>query len=255
VILEKAYRHLRYRRLSVAIDKLPQAFEGFCIAHLSDVHITSKTPLEALARLVDSLNEQTIDMIALTGDLFDTPPSKIASQLALLKQIRHPVYFVSGNHDLVYAKDVLEPCLQELGFIFLDNRIAHVSKGDACLQLVGLSDAFSRYFGIRRNERALFEQLDRKLPALLLAHQPKDIRFTKHVPIALQLSGHTHGGQIYPFHYLVRLFQPYLQGLHRIDHRQLYVTRGYGSWGIKMRFLAPSEVAIITLKKDTHATH
>lgn len=255
MIFEKAYAHLHYRDVSVNVHDLPQAFESFKIAHLSDVHLTPKTPLDALARLVGSLNAKSLDMIALTGDLFDASPAKLTSHLAILKHIRHPVYFVSGNHDLLYARHSLAPTIKELGFMLLDNRIVRLSRGEESLQLVGLSDAFSRYFGIPRNERTLFERLRQDVPSLLLAHQPKDVRFTKDACVALQLSGHTHGGQIYPFHHVVKLFQPYLSGLHRIDRRQLYVTSGYGSWGIKLRFLAPSEIALITLKKDTHATH
>jgi len=140
-----------------------------------------------------------------------------------------------------------------LGFTFLDNRIITLKRGDEALQLVGLSDAFSRYFGIKRDAQKLFSALDPHTPSILLAHQPKDIRLAHTFSIDLQLSGHTHGGQIYPFGYVVRLFQPYLQGLHVKNKTQIFVTTGYGSWGFDFRFLSPSEVVIIRLEKAEHA--
>ena len=253
-MFEKAYGRLNFKKINVAIEKLPTSFENFTIVHLSDLHINAKTPLRALENLVEKINEMNIDMVALTGDLFDALISKIRVQLEILSHIKHPVYFVSGNHDLVYARKMLASEVSKLGFILLDNRIITLKRGNESLQLVGLSDAFSRYFGINRHEKELFLKLDTKVPSILLAHQPKDIRFTKNFPIDLQLSGHTHGGQIYPFGYIVKLFQPYLQGLHRQGKTQIFVTTGYGSWGVDFRFFVPSEVVVITLK-DAYAEH
>ncbi len=249
MLFEKAYTHLYLKELDIAIAALPKAFEGYKIAQLSDVHLNAQTPLHALSALVERLNALELDMIALTGDLFDAHPDRLSPQLRLLKQLRHPVYFVSGNHDLVHAKDALSKTIAYLGFVMMDNQKCLLEKSGEQIQLLGFSDAYSRYFGIRRPIKTLLKSLDTSLPTLLLAHQPKDFHFSENIPIVLQLSGHTHAGQIFPFHYVVRLFQPYLYGLHRQENRQLYVTSGYGSWGIKMRFLAPSEVAIITLKK------
>lgn len=252
-MFEKAYGKVNLRRMSIAIETLPSSFENFTMVHLSDLHVNTKTPLPALEHLVRTLNELDIDMVALTGDLFDAPPSKIRAQLEKLSHIKHPVYFVSGNHDLLFTCKDLEHEIKALGFTLLDNRILTLTRKEASLQLVGLSDAFSRYFGIKRHEKELFMQLDTKVPSILLAHQPKDIRFTHHFPINLQLSGHTHGGQIYPFGYIVRLFQPYLQGLHQKGNTQIFVTTGYGSWGLDFRFRVPSEVVIIRLTKGSNA--
>ncbi len=246
-MFEKGYEKLNLKRMMLRIEQLPSAFENFTIVHLSDLHVNAKTPLHALETLVAKINELPVDMVALTGDLFDAKPSRIRPQLEVLKQIKHPVYFVSGNHDLLFTYKTLRTEIEALGFILLDNHIVTLKRGDAAFQLVGLSDAFSAYFGIKRHEKELFATLDPQLPTLLLAHQPKDIRFTKHFKIDVQLSGHTHGGQIYPFGYIVRLFQPYLHGLHVKGKTQVFVTTGYGCWGINMRFKAPSEVVIIRL--------
>ena len=246
-MFEKGYEKLNLKRMMLSIEHLPSSFENFTIVHLSDLHVNAKTPLYALETLVAKINELHIDMVALTGDLFDAKPSRIRAQLEVLKQIKRPVYFVSGNHDLLFTCKTLRAEIEALGFILLDNRVAKVRKEEACLQLVGLSDAFSAYFGIKRHEKELFATLDPQLPTLLLAHQPKDIRFAKHFKIDVQLSGHTHGGQIYPFGYIVRLFQPYLQGLHVKGKTQVFVTTGYGCWGFNVRFKAPSEVVIIRL--------
>jgi len=252
-MFEKAYERLNFRKMMVGIENLPASFENFTIVHLSDLHVNAKTPLHALENLVTKINEQNIDMVALTGDLFDANPASIRAQLEILNRIKHPVYFVSGNHDLLFARKELAREIEMLGFTLLDNRIFTFCRGLDRLQLSGLSDAFSSYFGIKRQEKELFSNLNPDVPTILLAHQPKDIRFTKPFRIDLQLSGHTHGGQIYPFGYLVRLFQPYLQGLHRLGKTQIFVTTGYGSWGFNFRFCAPSEVVIIGLIKDRYA--
>ena len=252
-MFEKAYTRLNFKRLRVGITNLPSSFENFTIVHLSDLHVNAKTPLPALEELVDKINELEIDMIALTGDLFDANPARIRAQLERLSHIKHPVYFVSGNHDLLFTCKELAREIEMLGFIFLDNRIITLKRGDEALQFVGLSDAYSRYFGIKRDPKKLFGELDAKIPSILLAHQPKDIRLAHTFAIDLQLSGHTHGGQIYPFGYIVRLFQPYLHGLHVKDKTQIFVTTGYGSWGFDFRFKAPSEVVILRLVKAEHA--
>lgn len=252
-MFEKAYTRLNFKRLRVGITNLPSSFENFTIVHLSDLHVNAKTPLPALEELVAKLGELDIDMVALTGDLFDANPARIRAQLERLSHIKHPVYFVSGNHDLLFTCKELAREIEMLGFTFLDNRIITLKRDDEALQLVGLSDAFSRYFGIKRDPKKLFSELDAKIPSILLAHQPKDIRLAHTFAIDLQLSGHTHGGQIYPFGYIVRLFQPYLHGLHVKNKTQIFVTTGYGSWGFDFRFKAPSEVVIIRLIKAEHA--
>ena len=253
MMFEKAYERLNFRHIMVGIENLPASFENFAIVHLSDLHVNAKTPLHALETLVAKINELNIDIVALTGDLFDAKPSKIRAQLEILKKMKYPVYFVSGNHDLLFTCKTLTHEIEALGFTLLDNRFLTFFRGDDCLQLAGLSDAFSPYFGIKRHEKELFTNLNPDVPTILLAHQPKDIRFVKPFHIDLQLSGHTHGGQIYPFGYLVRLFQPYLNGLHRLGKTQIFVTTGYGSWGFKFRFRAPSEVVILGLRKDSNA--
>jgi len=252
-MFEKAYERLNFNPVSIGIKNLPSSFENFTIVHLSDLHLNAKTPLPALVKLVDTINALNIDMIALTGDLFDSAPSKIRAQLGILKQMKHPVYCVSGNHDLAFARKHLADEITQLGYTLLDNQINTIEKDGEYLQLVGLGDAFSRYFGIKRHEKALLSKVNPSIPSILLAHQPKDIHFAKAFSIDLQLSGHTHGGQIYPFGYIVRLFQPYIQGLHRRGNTQIFVTTGYGSWGFNFRFRVPSEIGIITLKKENYA--
>lgn len=254
-MFEKAYERLNVRKMMVGIENLPASFENFTIVHLSDLHVNAKTPLHALENLVATINDLNIDIVALTGDLIDTQPSKIRAHLAILKKIKHPVYCVSGNHDLLFTCKTLAHEMDALGFTLLDNRLLTFCRGDDRLQLAGLSDAFSPYFGIKRHEKELFSNLNPDVPTILLAHQPKDIRFATPFHIDLQLSGHTHGGQIYPFGYIVRLFQPYLQGLHRDGKTQIFVTTGYGSWGLNFRFRAPSEIVIIRLTKDEHVEH
>ena len=252
-MFERGYASVHLNKLDVTLQRLPKAFESYTIAHLSDLHLTPKTPLASLERLVNTLNTLSIDMIALTGDVYDAPASSIKAQLTILKQLKAPVYFVSGNHELIYLRHNMAHEIEQLGFHNLDNTCVLLEKEGACLQLVGLSDAYSGIFGLKRPLHALAKTINPTVCSLLLAHQPKDIHFATQHRIDLQLSGHTHGGQIYPFGYVVRLFQPYIKGLHKKESTQIYVNAGYGCWGINWRFFAKSEVAIITLKGQAHA--
>lgn len=252
-LLERGYASVHLKELEVCLSRLPKAFENYTIAHLSDVHLTPKTPLASLKHLVHTLNNLPLDMIALTGDLFDAPAFSIKTQLAILKQLKAPVYFVSGNHELIYLRHHLQKEIDQLGFHCLDNVHVILEKQGEYVQLIGLSDAYSGFFGLKRPLKALAQTINPNLCSILLAHQPKDIHFATKHRIDLQLSGHTHGGQIYPFGYLVRLFQPYIAGLHKKGNTQIYVNAGYGCWGINWRFFAQSEVTIITLKGKQHA--
>ena len=252
---EKAYSTLTLKHIAIPCERLPKAFEGYCIAQISDMHLGRRTPLNALKELVESLNAQNIDLIAITGDVFDTKAKRLKAHLDILKTLRAPVYFVSGNHDLSHERLHLKERIQELGFTFFDNRYTRLHKEGSFIQLLGLGDAYSRFFRIKRHEEALFKMVDKEHFSLLLAHQPKDIVYASTHGIDFQLSGHTHAGQIAPFEKVVRWFQPYLYGLHQHHKTWIYVTSGYGCWGINWRVKTRSEIAIITLHRSAHESH
>lgn len=172
--------------------------------------------------------------------MYDAQAYHIRSHLAILKKLKAPVYFVSGNHELYYLRHRIQRLSKRLGFHCLDNARVDLEKEEDVLQLIGLSDAYSGFFGMKRPLETLAKRINPDVCSILLAHQPKDIRFALQNSIDLQLSGHTHAGQIYPFGYIVRLFQPYLYGLHRKNNTHIYVTSCYGCWaltGVFMRLL------------------
>ncbi len=137
--------------------------------------------------------------------------------------------------------------MHESGVICLDNKIAEIEIKGSLLQLVGLSDRYGFMRGIKRPIKELFCKLNPDISTILLTHQPKDILHVDNFRVDIQLSGHTHGGQIYPLTIIVKYFQPYISGLYRYKNTLLYVTRGLGYWGVRVRYKAPSEIPIFTI--------
>jgi predicted MPP superfamily phosphohydrolase len=249
-MFEIPFRAYRITQVPIEIRNLPSSFEGFRILQLSDLHIDAKTSTSALYRLVDRVNEEKTDIVVITGDLIDTPVARIRDKLEAFKQLELPTYFVSGNHDLYRGLPALRSVLPELGIIDLDNRHIQLQRDEDVLNLVGISDRMSHFFKIERDIDAAFEKVDPQEPTILLAHQPKDIQHAHPLNVDLQLSGHTHGGQIYPFHHLIKLDQPFISGHHRVGNTQLFISRGIGTWGIRLRFRASSEIPVLELQSS-----
>lgn len=219
---------------------------GLKILHISDLHINTKTSIEEIQYLIETINKTDCDFVILSGDIIDCKIEKIKEKLALFKEIQKKTYFVSGNHDLVYGYKELHDIFKKFNIISLDNRFETLQYKNTEFILWGLSDRFSKFFKIDRDEKALVEKLKNKhLSKIFIAHQPKDYKYGLETNSDLFLSGHTHGGQIYPFGYLVRLVQPFVKGLHYVKDMAIYVNSGIGSWGIKYRFLSHAEITII----------
>lgn len=200
-----------------------------------------------LHTLVETVNELNPDLVVFTGDIIQTSAVGLHPHLNVFKGIKAPAYYVTGNHDIFYGPKALKNILEENGVICLDNDFVTLTLQGAPLQLVGLSDRYSFARGIKRPIKELFSRLDPQVSTILLAHQPKDIKHIRNTRIDIQLSGHTHGGQVYPFHFFVRLIQPYFEGLYRHKDTLLYVSRGLGYWGPQIRYKAPSEIPVFTI--------
>ena len=215
------------------------------ILHLSDLHIGKKTSNKAIEKLVQICDNLDFDFIALTGDIIDCKVSLIKDKLNILNRIRKKVYYISGNHDLFYGLKELKKELSN--FIFLDNKTQTFMYKENKINIVGLSDRFSRFFKHKREIEKIEHFLDNNDNSIFLAHQPKDYKIAVRSQTNLFLCGHTHGGQIFPFHYLVRLVQPFLSGLHYINQTAIYVNSGLGTWGINYRYKAAAEITILKL--------
>lgn len=214
------------------------------ILHLSDLHINKKTKVEEIEKLVNFCNDLEYDFLALTGDIIDCKPNKIIPQLEALNLLKK-VFYISGNHDLFYGIKNLNILLSN--FTFLDNKTAFIRYQNKDIALAGISDRFSKYFKIKREEKKVFDFLKNNKDSILLAHQPKDYSLAVNSNTKLFLCGHTHGGQIFPFHYFVRLFQPFLAGIFYKEKTCIYVNKGLGTWGIDFRYEADSEITLLKL--------
>lgn len=194
--------------------------------------------------LIQRCESSTYDFIVITGDIIDTNPNNIIHQLQILNKLKN-VYYISGNHDIFYGLQKLKSLLHN--FTFLDNSIEKIVFKNQNIYLLGLADRFSKFFHIPRDVDKVLELAKGKEAIIFLAHQPKDYKIALQAKASLFLCGHTHGGQIFPFHYLVKLTQPYLSGLHYKDKMAIYVNSGLGTWGIHHRYKAPSEITLLKL--------
>ncbi|WP_433075486.1 metallophosphoesterase [Dactylosporangium sp. CA-052675] len=250
----EAMRVPRVRRVEVRIPRLGAGLDGLKIVQLTDTHYG---PIDRVAwskGVTEVVNTLGADVVAHTGDIADGTPGQRTAQAAPLADVRAGLarVYVTGNHEYFGEAQGWLDHMQGLGWEPLHNRHIVIERGGDRLVVAGVDDrtaAGSGLAGHRADHAIALEGADPGLPVLLLAHQPKQIDAAVAHGIDLQISGHTHGGQIWPFHYLVRVDQPVVQGLTRHGERtQLYTSRGTGFWGPPFRVFAPSEITEIVLR-------
>lgn len=240
--LRSALGPIDVKRLEVRLRGLPQALAGFKLVQISDVHVGPLLRKDWVSNVVGRIAELLPDAVAITGDLVDGSVAELREHVAPLGELRAPrgIYFSSGNHDHYSGIDQWTRHLRTLGIRPLRNERVQLAPG---LDLAGIDDPT----GDPDLSKAL-EGRDPGTTLLLLAHQPRQFAEAVRHGVDLTLSGHTHGGQIWPFSWLVALAQPYVAGLHRLRDSQLYVSRGTGFWGPPMRVFAPAEITLLTLQ-------
>ncbi|MFY2791691.1 metallophosphoesterase [Rhodococcus sp. MALMAid1271] len=235
----------------VALGGLPPEFEGLRVALVSDIHAGPTRGAGFVRTVVDSVNAQNPDVVLLDGDLIDGTVDLVGADLDPLRELRAPsgVFAVSGNHEF-YAGDGGEwlDFWSTLGIDVLRNERTTLTRGDGAIDIAGINDATAP----APYEPDLIEALngietDRFV--LLMAHQPKQALEASDLGVDLQVSGHTHAGQIWPLRYLVPLQQPSVEGLDTIDNTTLYTTRGAGAWGPPVRVAAPPEISMLELTR------
>jgi len=232
----------------VKLERLPRALDGLTLVQLSDLHVGLTIGRRFVESVVAEVARQRADAIVVTGDLVDGSVDELADLVAPLGALkaRYGVFFIPGNHDYYAGIRPWLAQVQRMGWRILLN--ARTTLGDAgaegaSIDLAGVDDPTGR----PDLGRALVGR-DPERELVLLAHQPRAIREAAAAGVGLQLSGHTHGGQIWPFGLAVLAFQPYLAGLHRHGERtQIYVSRGTGYWGPPMRIGAPAEITRLVL--------
>jgi predicted MPP superfamily phosphohydrolase len=243
--------------VEVKLAKLPKALDGFSIVQLSDLHTGMTIDRDFVQRVVDRANALNADLVALTGDLVDGPVDRLRDDIAPLAQLRakHGVFAVTGNHEYYAGVDEWIAEISRLGARYLRNQRVTIGEPGASFELAGVDDYSAHEWpGHGEDLAAATAGRDANSALVLLAHQPRQVRKASQHGVDLQLSGHTHGGQIWPWHYIVKIQQGgLLAGKYDHDGTQLYVTRGCGYWGPPVRFGAPLEITKIVLRSTAAA--
>jgi predicted MPP superfamily phosphohydrolase len=248
-----ARRLAKVVHVTIPLDNLPAALDGFTIVQISDLHIGSTIRRDFVQAVVDRVNKLNPDVIALTGDIVDGYVDQLAGEVTPLAGLcaRHGAYLVTGNHEYYHGADEWIAAFRRLGLLPLMNEHAVLDHNGAALIVAGIND-FSANNSTHHHvsdPRAALSDCPEGAPKILLAHQPRSASAVAAAGADLQLSGHTHGGQFWPWNYFVRLQQPYVAGLHRLGRMWVYTSRGTGYWGPPKRFGAPSEITLITLSR------
>ena len=255
-------------RVDVPIAGLPRALQGFTLAQISDIHVGPTIKSGYVQRIVNRVNGLKADVVAITGDLVDGTVPALAAQVAPLAglQSRHGTFFVTGNHEYYSGAQAWVAELRRIGLNVLMNEHVVLHHGDAVhghahnaqgesqtlapLVLAGVTDFTAHHFD--ETHRSSPEAAIKGAPfnahvRVLLAHQPRSAAAALAAGFDLQLSGHTHGGQFWPWNLFVPLQQPFTAGLNRLNRLWVYTSRGTGYWGPPKRFGAPSEITVLRL--------
>jgi len=237
-------RHPRVVRVRVPIRNLPSDLAGLRIVQLSDLHVGPTIRRAFVEWVVDAANALAPDLVAVTGDVADGFVPDLRDHVAPLQRLQAPLgrYFVTGNHEYYWDALGWTAELEQLGLTVLSNEHRLLRRGNGRLLLAGITD-----LSVDSDPHVALADAPGSDVRVLLAHQPLSAYAARAAGFDLQLSGHTHGGQFFPFNLLVRLFQPFVAGLHRLEEMWLYVSRGTGYWGPPLRLGAPSEITLLEL--------
>ncbi len=251
----EAMRVPRVKKVDVTIDRLGRGLAGLRVAIITDTHYGPIDRARWSAAVVTRVNALGADIVCHVGDIADGTVDVREAQAGPLASVdaKSARVYVTGNHEYFSEAQGWLDYMESIGWTALHNRHLIVEKGGDRLVVAGVDDATAKASGVDghgANLEAALGGTDRSLPVLLLAHQPKQVTHAVRAGVDLQVSGHTHGGQIWPFNFLVRLDQPVVHGLTRhSDRTQLYTSRGTGFWGPPFRVFAPSEITVLTLRR------
>ena len=250
--LVNARRTAKVRTVDVALIGLPAALHGFTIAQISDLHVGATIKRRYVEAVVDAVNGLEADMIAVTGDLVDGSVRQLAGHTEPLARLRarHGAFFVTGNHEYYSGANSWIAEARRLGLRVLLNEHVVLEHGGESIVVAGVTDYGAQHHDIaHKSDPAAAIQGAPAHAAIrvLLAHQPRSAFAAEPLGFDLQLSGHTHGGQFWPWNFFVRLQQPFTAGLRRLGALWVYTSRGTGYWGPPKRIGAPSEITRLRL--------
>tara|TARA_B100000214_G_scaffold375025_2_gene359695 strand:- start:1644 stop:2810 length:1167 start_codon:yes stop_codon:yes gene_type:complete len=237
----------------VYINELPNEFENFTIAQISDLHVGPTIKIDYVNKVRKKIGHINPDLIAVTGDLVDGSVKHLSKDLQPFKDMiaRYGTYFVTGNHEYYSGVDAWLDETDKLGLTNLINENRLISKREEQIAIAGITDFRAHYIKSSHlsNPEKAIESIEEGMVKIMLAHQPNSIYSVHEAGVNLQLSGHTHGGQFWPLTYPTSLANAYLAGHYDHNGTQIYVNRGTGYWGPPLRVGVPAEITLIHLKK------
>ena len=239
------------KRVEIKIEGLPESLKGFRMAQITDLHVGSMITGKFVERVTRKIQELNADMLFFTGDAADGSVQSYGEHMQSLGEI-HPKYgkyFVTGNHEYYSDMNGWLGLIEKLGFKILVNESQNVMVNDATIMITGIPDRGGGHFS-SFHKTDMKKALGGMNPSdfkILLAHQPKDVEYALKYGFDLQLSGHTHGGQYFPFSLLVQLAHPFIKGLHKRENTWIYINQGTGYWGPPLRIGTEPEITEIVL--------
>lgn len=249
-------KQLKITRRYLQSTKIPASFDGIKMVLFSDTHLGFNYSVQQFTDLLSLINEEAPDIILFTGDLMDAPNKykEIGKITQLLKELRAPLgkYSIYGNHDHGgYGTEIIKMIMKEADFELLINRHKKLyNKMNEYIYISGLDDGLLG----KPDPQKTLQGIESTVYSILLSHQPDLVDTIQNYSVDLQLSGHSHGGQIQlPFY--GPIFTPigatkYIEGLYQVGSTELYVNRGIGTTRMPFRFLCPPELTIFTLKPE-----
>jgi len=252
--LYESRRRATIENVAVPLPRLPDEFDGFRIIQFTDIHVGPTIKREFVEGIVEQIHELNGDLLAFTGDLVDGSVPWLRDDVAPLRELkaRHGKLFITGNHEYYSGVQSWVKEAGRLEFDVLINEHRILRRGGSRIVLGGVTDYSGGDFipEHQSDPDKTFAGAPDDAVRVLLAHQPRSIHAAVQSGIDLQISGHTHGGQFFPWNHLATLNQPYVKGLHKHGEAWVYVSRGTGYWGPPLRLGIPPEITVITLKKS-----
>ena len=242
-------REIRIKEVKIKIDKVPKELSGFTIVQLSDVHVDLLKSVKWLDDIVSKTNALNPDLIVITGDLIDYDLCNLEEYCKILKKLKskYGVYGITGNHEYYTGYEKFLNIAENINMKVLKNEKVTIADS---IELVGTNDeAGKRFPGGSPDLKLALKGSDFKKPVILLAHRPTRFKEAVDLGVDLQLSGHTHAGQIPPVDLITKLIFKYPYGLHKLKSSYIYTTFGTGTWGPPMRLFSRSEIVKIILEK------
>ncbi len=248
-------RGLALKKVEISLDRLPSTFDGFTIVQMSDIHVGPTIGQDFISELVRRSNELAPDLVAITGDLVDGSVEHLGRHTAPLAELRskYGTVFVTGNHEYYSGVDEWVNELARIGIPTLRNESRRIEKEGESFLLAGITDYRAGRYGDAPDMKRALAQRRTGEEVVLLAHQPRAFSEAAELDVGLQLSGHTHGGQFWPWSWVIHLIEPVVSGWAQKKRTQIYVSCGTGYWGPPVRLGTEAEITLITLRAGAAA--